>query len=437
MEGRMEQGKYRIIVPVYVCLFLCLASTALADVSPGDVIDRTNWEKIEGLVPHAVVNWVKKGDFILQIGELEYSPRDYFTSFAKEAFKTNVGRYDLDEDEGIIDVKTGEAPKAIVGLPFPEVDPEDPRLPQKVMYNALYMQYVTGNLRFSFQSIYIGRSGFEREVGCLWQQAPMDGYPGAREVRNPDGVEKYTILLVNQPFDLKGTAIMLWRYLNPTKQDSTFGYIPAIRRVRRMSPANRSDALLGSDFSVDDANGYDGKITAFEWKMLGMREMIAPALGTKPVRIVKNEEGEWETTTNIPLLIYGYQKKGWQGASWAPTNHAWVKRPAYLLEMKPKDPYYNYGPQYLWVEAEIFGCAYKVIHDKSGAYWKTFFSSAMACESADKQMRFISLASQQAVDDRGDHASVIEDASPRNIWCFFAELDLDDFSLAGFQKFCK
>jgi hypothetical protein len=59
--------------------------------------------------------------------------------------------------------------------------------------------------------------------------------------------------------------------------------------------------------------------------------------------------------------------------------------------MRPKDPYYNYGPQVLWVEADIFGCAYKLI----------------------------------------------EDASPRNIWHFYAEMDVNDFSLAGFQKFCK
>ena len=113
------------------------------------------------------------------------------------------------------------------------------------------------------------------------------------------------------------------------------------------------------------------------------------------------------------------------------------ERPAYILEMRPKDPYYNYGPQYLWVEAEVFGCAYKVIHDKSGNYWKTFFSSAAACESADKKVRFITLASQNAVDDRSRHGSVIEDASPRNIWHFYADVDLNDFSLSGFQKFCK
>jgi len=270
----------------------------------------------------------------------------------------------------------------------------------------------------------------------VWRQVTMRGYPGTGELRNPDGVEKYSMLVVRKPFDIAGTAIMLWRYLAPRTQDSTFGYFPAIRRVRRMSPANRSDAFVGTDFCVDDANGYDGKITAFEWKLLRKQEMLAPALSTDPVRIVPDKD-EWKTTKTIRPIIYGYKQEGWQGASWAPTNLAWVRRPAYVLEMRPKDSYYNYGVQHLWVDAEIFGSVYKVIHDRSGKYWKTFFSSAMACTSANDRTRFISVATQQAVDDRTRHSTVIEDASPRNTWSYYADLDMNDFTLAGFQKFSK
>ena len=52
-------------------LFFLLASvrTAPADVSPGDVIDESNWEKVKGLLPEPVLNWVKQGDFILNIDE--------------------------------------------------------------------------------------------------------------------------------------------------------------------------------------------------------------------------------------------------------------------------------------------------------------------------------------------------------------------------------
>ena len=76
---------------------------------------------------------------------------------------------------------------------------------------------------------------------------------------------------------MKGTNILLWRYRDE-RMDSTFAYVPAIRRVRRMSPANRSDAFLGSDFCVDDAWGYGGKINAFTWKVIKKTDQLLPCL---------------------------------------------------------------------------------------------------------------------------------------------------------------
>ena len=78
-----------------------------------------------------------------------------------------------------------------------------------------------------------------------------------------------------------------------------------------------------------------------------------------------------------------------------------------------------------------------MIHDKAGDYWKTMFIGAAACENDDKSLRFCTVAVQQMIDDRADRSTVIEDCSPRNIWAYFAEMDINHFSLGGFQKFCK
>jgi len=252
-------------------LFLSILARApgvSADVSPGDVIDESNWEKVEQLLPAPVLNWVKQGDFILNIDEPNFEFEDIFPPFQVEAFKTNVGRYDLDEEGGIVDAKRRETAEHIVGLPFPATARDDPSLAEKLMQNNHYMQYGSGDLRFPFQGRYLNRSGFLRESRSIWMQMALEGYPGAVDAPNPRGVEKYAILVVKAPYDVAGTAAMTWRYLDPERQDNSFGYSPAIRRVRRMSPANRSDALFGSDLAVDDANGYDGKVTSFHWKFL-------------------------------------------------------------------------------------------------------------------------------------------------------------------------
>ena len=114
-----------------------------------------------------------------------------------------------------------------------------------------------------------------------------------------------------------------------------------------------------------------------------------------------------------------------------------MKRPVYVIEMTPKDPYYNYGPQELWVDVDTFAVMYKVINDKARDYWKTFYTSSMCVASKDRAMQFWALAGQYMIDDRTNHSTIVEDASPRNIWNYWAVLDPFDFTLGGFQKFCK
>ncbi len=412
-------------------------STACADVVPGDVIDGSNWQKAEGLLPEPVLNWVKRGEFILNIGKLDVDdPTKIRSDYVLKAFETNRGKYAISEEGGIVDKETGKLVKCMVGFPFTDLDPEDPVVVEKLMYNHQYGQHVNGFFKFRFQLIWVSQTGFERDVDALWQGASMTGFPEARKLRNPSGVEKYSILVVRKPYDLAGTAIMTHRFLSPTKLDNTFGYIPAIRRVRRMSAANRSDAFIGSDECVDDVNGYDGKVPAFDWKLLRKQDALLAFLpGVYP--FVQNRYGEWQTTKAVNRVIYGYEKEGWQGAPWAPTNLVWVKRPVYVIEMKPRDRYYNYGTHYIWASPETYACYYKVVNDRAGQYWKSLYMVNTFVQSADKKMAVIAVPGQNVIDERYKHATITQILSPDNPWTMKARLNLDDFSMAGFQKFCK
>ena len=150
-----------------LCLVLLIraAPAVLADVEPGDVIDRTNWEKVQGLVPDNVVDWLKRGDYVMEIVELNYDPNDYLPPVVKRSMEANKGRYDVDENDMMVDVKTGKLPEFIEGIPFPQIDPNDPKAGTKVMYNKFYHTYALGNVNYPFSARWIGRnSGFEREV---------------------------------------------------------------------------------------------------------------------------------------------------------------------------------------------------------------------------------------------------------------------------------
>ena len=436
----MRTKRHLLACFMSLCLLSGIPVMASADVAPGDVIDKSNWEKAQGLLPEPGLNWVKNGDTVLNVGELTYDPKDYLNPGAKASLVTNAGKYDLDAEDLFIDKATGKFPDFLEGVPYPEseLDMKDPRVGAKCMYNKFYTSYTQGNLRFPFGAVWVGRSGgFEREVNCEWQQYPMDGFGGHREESNKEGYERFALIRVLAPFDIAGTNILLMRYRGK-KADTTLAYVPAIRRVRRMSPANRSDSFIGSDACVDDAWCFDGKVIAFNWKFLRKQEALFPFLDSKPQPLEAKSETEYWTGKSMKQIKYGYDDKDWQGAPWMPTNLVWVKRTAIVLEMTPKDPYYNYGTHYLWLDEDVnLMTFWKVIYDRADKYWKMMWYSWSAFQSPDDKMRLITATSMLAVDDRTNHGTIIRFPEPNNSWGYWTKLNKNDYSLGGFQKLCK
>lgn len=66
-----------------------------------------------------------------------------------------------------------------------------------------------------------------------------------------DGVEK-KLLFFTAPADVRDTAFMNWSYDDPSRQDDQWIYLPALRRVRRISAEKKNDSFMGSDFTYED-----------------------------------------------------------------------------------------------------------------------------------------------------------------------------------------
>jgi hypothetical protein len=84
------------------------------------------------------------------------------------------------------------------------------------------------------------------------------------------------------PFDARGIQLLTYRYKdsdkprNAARNDDTWVYVPTLRRVRRISAAQRTDAISGTDFTFDDLRSFNGSIPQYEWKCIGRRKLIAP-----------------------------------------------------------------------------------------------------------------------------------------------------------------
>ncbi|MCY4642992.1 MAG: outer membrane lipoprotein-sorting protein [Bacteriovoracales bacterium] len=64
------------------------------------------------------------------------------------------------------------------------------------------------------------------------------------------GAGDRNLLIFDYPKNVKGTALLAHSY--KTKDDDQWLYLPALKRVKRISSSNRSGSFMGSEFSYED-----------------------------------------------------------------------------------------------------------------------------------------------------------------------------------------
>src|SRR5262249_23218924 len=258
----------------------------------------------------------------------------------------------------------------IYGLPF-RIDPADPTAGVKAVWNAYYALWRSGSSHDVMAMDWIGRRGLERQAvleshTLYYEGAPPDVMPKENSLDLP----AQSLALVTAPADLSGTASLEWRFRDPTKRDQSWTYVPALRRVRQISPTNRSDGFLGSDLSQDDGSFFNGKPEDFTWKLVGEREALVLAdpasLAGKVEQAVKPGGGYVETWGEGQKVV-GYQDPEWKGSAWAPLAPVLVKRKLWVVEATPRDSYYLFGRIELGLDQETFQGAVTRKFDGHGA----------------------------------------------------------------------
>ncbi|NQX96865.1 MAG: outer membrane lipoprotein-sorting protein [Flavobacteriales bacterium] len=66
------------------------------------------------------------------------------------------------------------------------------------------------------------------------------------------GKEKRSAIFYLTPSSVKGTAFLTFDYPEASKDDDQWLYMPALRKTRRISAANRGDYFLGTDLTYED-----------------------------------------------------------------------------------------------------------------------------------------------------------------------------------------
>ncbi len=329
----------------------------------GDVLNASNADLAKDLLPPEILKHYQKGEYENPIVSFPEGITHYDKAL-EESTKANEGKFALDPKTGtILEQATGKAPEYLYGTPFPTIAPTDPQGGQKALWNQFYNYWNGGSYHYNALIVWVAPKGVDRQS---LQDVYAQYYENQNQVHrqpNPQNFSWQLLSVAKNPADLQGTAALSNRYRDPEKRDSVWTYVPALRRVRAVSPANRSDGFLGSDLSQDDGNFFDAKYEDFEWKTIGLRDglrVVDPESikgNGGPLRWVDGTGG-WRQDWPMALPSAGFLKKGWTGVAWAPVSGGLAKRKFWVVEGVPRDKYYLFGKIELWIDAESWIGAY-------------------------------------------------------------------------------
>ena len=179
------------------------------------------------------------------------------------------------------------------------------------------------------------------------------GKPALREMRilslevEGDGDKSLTIF--DNPRDVQGTAFL--SHTHVLKADDQWLYLPALKRVKRISSKNKTSPFMGSEFSYEDLNSFEVERFAYRW--------------------IKDEP-------------CGEQN-------------------CFLVEMIPQDKYSGYSKQLVWMDQEHYRTHKVEFYDKRGKHLKTLELSGYALY-LDKYWR---PETQSIVNHKNNRRSVI------------------------------
>ncbi len=91
-----------------------------------------------------------------------------------------------------------------------------------------------------------------------------------KSIRKYFGNEKRTIIFYLSPSNIKDTAFLTYDYPEADRDDDQWLYLPAARKVRRISASDRGDYFLGTDFTYEDIRKENKVgIEDYSWNTLG------------------------------------------------------------------------------------------------------------------------------------------------------------------------
>jgi hypothetical protein len=331
-----------------------IAVTANATVKPGDVIGPSSAPLVRDLVSPGVYYAVTHGMRmeIVPTERVDWPPpyREATEKYSQQVRLTNDHR---------------SMAGYVAGQPFPLIDPNDPYVATKIIWNNVFRPISSDDYDLRFydcQSEYV-RPGQEQKMIDDIEVGHYAGYNlvGRTEVQpmpvDPDFKESgrlwaFALYPVLAPQEARGTGLIRYRYADPSRGDDSWDWQPGTRRVRRLNEAMLSTATGAQSYDPDHYSGFNPKTEQYNYRFLGDRTMLAAV-----------------HSQHSPEQTCPYDG----GATACP--EAWEMRHTYLVEATPRQNAVGGGAldksTDIYLDGEVWFEPYIDTYDQKGRLWRT------------------------------------------------------------------
>ncbi|MGH7815185.1 MAG: DUF1329 domain-containing protein [Candidatus Binataceae bacterium] len=336
-----------------LAIVMCFAANgADAAVKPGDVITPQNASQVKDLVSPGVY-WVVTHGMRMNIvpaEEIDWPPP------YKEATEKYSSQVRLTPDHRTL---VGY----VAGQPFPLIDPNDPHVADKIIWNTQFRPIATDDLDLRFfdcQSQYVRPGKAQRvideiEVGhfaaySLLGRTEVDPIPVDPDFKTTNRMGLFGLYPILAPQEARGGGLIRWRYQDPSKGDDSWVWEPGARRVRRLNEAVLSTSAGAQTTDPDHYSGFNPKVEEYDYKFLGDKNMLA------------SEHAEHSPEQTCPYD---------GGATACP--EAWEMRHLYILTAVPRSGFTGSLDKktVIYVDTESWAEPYVDSYDSAGKLWKT------------------------------------------------------------------
>jgi len=339
-----------------IAIFFALTfpiTPAHAQVKPGDKIAASNAEQVRALVSPGAFEAVSKG---MEMNIVAPSRVDWPPPY-QDATEKYSGQVRLGADNR-------DLMGYVAGQPFPILDPNDPNVATKIMWNQYFKPIATDDFDLRFFECQVAKQnpGADQNLLQMTELGHLAGYSdiGRTEVdpmpADPDF--KSTNIWARSaayptlaPAEDRGSGAFRYRYWDADHADDAWAYLSAERRVRRVSETIMSSSVGLSTWDADHAGGFGAKPQEYNFKFLGEKNMLACAHAqNSPAQPCKSDGG----ATSCP--------------------DDWEMRHLYVVEVTPrpeKTQSVLQSKTIVYVDSEGWFNPYVDSYDQKGELWKT------------------------------------------------------------------